>query len=93
MYVTTPSGIDEDAFAIAILSGLAGSGLLCARTKPALDLILEAGSLTDYRDGINPSFAEAIKDGSIRCDARWSKGPDEGLVSLVKTMEGPDADH
>ena len=99
MYITAPSGVENPAFAQAILTGLASTGMLCARTITALNLVTDFASRLDWRDPIDSEFFVQIRAGNIRCDARWSRGGDTPLVDLAKlcadaeeTMASPSAE-
>jgi hypothetical protein len=100
MYIATPSGIEDLAFAQAILTGLASTGMLCARTITALNLVTDVATRLDWRDPLSSAFRAEIRAGNIRCDARWSHGGDAPLVDLAKlcadaeeTMASETANH
>jgi hypothetical protein len=82
-----PYNIDDLIFARAALSGMAALGLLHARFVENIDMISEAGNLTDWRDPFQNDFLAAIRTGNIRLDGRWSKGPDYDLVNFANASE------
>ena len=92
MYLPTPSGIDTQVMAIAVLSGLAGTGLMSTRRVDDVNVIESAGNLTDYREGLSELFLDAIRTGNIRCDAKWSYGADPVLVELANAASKAEPD-
>ena len=94
---STPIGICKKEFAIAIIVGLANSGLLIGTSPREKHLLREIPDSHEGPDCEIPSeILAGMISGTIRCDRSWSSPPDDYLASLAYYADGkepPDADH